>query len=268
MKILDLDMDYFMEYVAYHVSDNETERLSEEGYGDSVWTEYKVRSFLENNLGLSKHNKIRGRIVSGHNKALLYWKELIATKKLVAPFEVIHVDSHADLGLGFLSHQYILNALLGFSVEKRPLHNQYINSSGDFCEESIGDYLLFAIAYRWISRLTYCANPKGDKNDYLWCTLKNFEETDVDESPTSKTIQLLYNPNMDLPKRNDTMATKNDYLRKSIKEPEVPFLIIPTIDDVKFGGDFDFAVMAQSPNYTPASADFIMDVFREYIIEE
>ena len=36
---------------------------------------------------------------------------------------------------------------------------------------------------------------------------------------------------------------------------------------VKFDGNFDYAVMAQSPNYTPASADFILDIFREYIEE-
>jgi len=52
-----------------------------------------------------------------------------------------------------------------------------------------------------------------------------------------------------------------------VKEPEIPFLIIPTIEDVKYNGDFDFIVMAQSPNYTPASADYIMDVLREYIEE-
>ena len=28
-----------------------------------------------------------------------------------------------------------------------------------------------------------------------------------------------------------------------------------------------YAVLAQSPNYTPASADYIMDIFREYIEE-
>ena len=44
-------------------------------------------------------------------------------------------------------------------------------------------------------------------------------------------------------------------------------LIIPKIEDVKFDGKFDYAVMAQSPNYTPASADFILDIFREYIEE-
>lgn len=43
--------------------------------------------------------------------------------------------------------------------------------------------------------------------------------------------------------------------------------IIPTVKDVQFSGDFDFALLAQSPNYTPASADFIMDIFREYIEE-
>ena len=43
--------------------------------------------------------------------------------------------------------------------------------------------------------------------------------------------------------------------------------IIPTIEDVSFDGDFEYAVLAQSPNYTPASADFIMDIFREYIEE-
>lgn len=44
-------------------------------------------------------------------------------------------------------------------------------------------------------------------------------------------------------------------------------MIIPSIQDVKYDGDFDFVVLAQSPNYTPASADFIMDIVREYIVE-
>ena len=62
-------------------------------------------------------------------------------------------------------------------------------------------------------------------------------------------------------------AYKKQYLEGAIKDPEVELLIIPTIDDVRFAGDFDYAVMAQSPNYTPASGDFIMDIFREYIEE-
>ena len=62
-------------------------------------------------------------------------------------------------------------------------------------------------------------------------------------------------------------ASNVKYLEGAIKDPEVELLIIPTIEDVKFDGNFDYAVMAQSPNYTPASADFILDIFREYIEE-
>ena len=57
------------------------------------------------------------------------------------------------------------------------------------------------------------------------------------------------------------------YIDASQKEPEVPFRIIPTVEAVKYNGDFDFIVFAQSPNYTPRSADYIIEVIRDYIDE-
>ena len=53
MIVLDLDMDYFMEMVATNISFETTERLSEDEYGGSVWTECRVRQFLEQNLGVN-----------------------------------------------------------------------------------------------------------------------------------------------------------------------------------------------------------------------
>lgn len=268
MKILDLDMDYFMRLVATSISETETGRLPESEYGDCIWTEGEVRAFLENNLGLSKEEKIRGRVVAGHNESLFFWKELIEKRKLTTPFDVIHVDSHADLGLGYSSWIYILNNLLYYPVEKRPQHAEYIDCFGHTKAEGVGDYLLFAIAYRWISSITYCGNPCGECDDYLVDILKDFKENYIWDKPVENTIQLLYNPDMDFPEYNDSDYIKCSYIKNSRKEPEVPLLIIPSIEDVKFNGDYDYAVMAQSPNYTPASADFIMDIFREYIIEE
>ena len=72
MKVLDLDMDYFMKSVAIFINESEPERLPEEDYGDSVWSEREVRNFLEVNLGLSKQNRIRGRVVAGHNESLFF----------------------------------------------------------------------------------------------------------------------------------------------------------------------------------------------------
>ena len=62
-------------------------------------------------------------------------------------------------------------------------------------------------------------------------------------------------------------SKKEKYLRDGIKEPEVPLLIIPTIEDVNFNGEFDYISLAQSPNYTPSSADFIIEIIKEYIEE-
>ena len=72
---------------------------------------------------------------------------------------------------------------------------------------------------------------------------------------------------MDRHKYDDIDILKQQYFKVGDKDPEIPFTIIPTVEDVRYEGDFDFVVMAQSPNYTPASADFIMEIFREYIEE-
>ncbi len=265
LKVLDLDMDYFMETVA-HTPFSVSERLDEKDYGNSVWSEKRVREFLEHNLGLSKKRKVPGRVVVGHNESLFFWEELISKGKLEDPFEVIHVDSHADLGLGCASADFLQGAILTLPVESRRRIRNY-EFNGKIENINIGDYLLWAIAYRMISKLTYCANPNNEKNDYCWDTLKDFHENFIWDKPISNYIQLKYNQNMELPKYNSEEVYKKKYLEGAMKEPEVELRIIPTINDVKFDGDFDFAVIAQSPNYTPVSADFILEIFKEYIIE-
>lgn len=265
MRVLDVDMDYFMTEIA-HTPYSSMERLDEGYYGGSVWPADKVRLFWEKNLGLSKEHKIPGRVVCGHNESLFFWEELIQSGKLIEPFDVIHVDSHADLGLGDPSGDFLQSMFLSLPIATRRRIRDY-EFNNQIKGISIGDYLLWAIAYRMISSITYCANPNGDKNDYLWDTLKDFQEEYIWDKPIKNYIQLKYNREMEMPKYNSSDNYKKRYLQGAIKDPEVELLIIPSIEDVRFSGDFDYAVLAQSPNYTPESADFIMDIFREYIDE-
>ena len=174
MRVLDVDMDYFMTEIA-HTPYSSMERLDEGYYGGSVWPADKVRLFLEKNLGLSKEHKIPGRVVCGHNESLFFWEELIQSGKLIEPFDVIHVDSHADLGLGDPSGDFLQSMFLSLPIATRRRIRDY-EFNNQIKGISIGDYLLWAIAYRMISSITYCANPNGDKNDYLWDTLKDFQE--------------------------------------------------------------------------------------------
>lgn len=69
-------------------------------------------------------------------------------------------DSHADLGLGCSSSDFLQSAFLTLPVETR----RRIRDDDEGVGISIGDYLLWAAAYKMVSKITYCANPNGDKN--------------------------------------------------------------------------------------------------------
>ena len=254
MKMLDIDMDYFLDYPVNCRSHNSDERVNIIECEKSVWSEKRVRRFLENNLGLSKDKKIKGRIVKGHNESLFFWKELLDNQQIVAPFSVVHIDSHADLGCGSVGGLlHVLDELIYWSVDIRArCCNEEFEVDGKFYKVDIGDYLLFATAYRWISDLTYCGNPHHDSGDVPPQIL-------VKKLPDYEFKKTIYT--------SIKIVPRNDADRDIVDEPEIPFTIIPNEEDVRYNGDFDYMVLAQSPNYTPANADYIRDVFKDYMEE-
>lgn len=50
-------------------------------------------------------------------------------------------------------------------------------------------------------------------------------------------------------------------------EPEIPYRAYARPGDFSAGAAYDLASMAISPRYAPAEADFIAEIFREYIRE-
>lgn len=153
-RVLDIDMKYFLDKVPELSNDYILDRPTEEEFGMYVWSEERVRDFLEKNLGLSKERKLKGRIVVWNSKVLDFWKGLIVDSKLETPFEVIHVDSHVDLGTGYSLPYYIMDTLLKYPIEERMENSKY-DAVGICRGVGIGDYLLFAIAYRWVSKLLF-----------------------------------------------------------------------------------------------------------------
>ncbi len=255
MRVLDIDMDYFVYNIAQWISQDSELRLSDKDY--PVWERNDVIAFLEQNLGLRKDQKIRGKIVQHHFEVLYYWRQLITGGELQTPFEVIHVDSHADLGLGSGAWVFIFEKLLGIDVSDRAKVETYKERFSGYKEPSICDFLLFAIAFRWISKITYIHNPKLDYLDYLPYILKGCVEP-------NDTIQLPHNtPAYDM---NDKIK-RRVFLAKATLEPEVKFEAIKELKHIKYNGDFEFLTLSISPNYTPESADFIIDIINEYISE-
>ena len=101
------------------------------------------------------------------------------------------------------------------------------------------NYLLFALAFRWVSRLSYVRNPKSHQD-----IPKQLLNLDGDIHLRSFISQM--------------MEGKNG------KEPVIPFDVYDDYTQFNTKG-YDFVTMAQSPRYAPASADKIMKIVERYI---
>jgi hypothetical protein len=276
--ILDLDLDFFVWPVAHwrgrtgRLEDNECEYLASES---------EVRSFLEQRCHLRRNPRIPGQQFVEHRDAFTVWRRWLQDGKLHAPFGVMHVDAHADLGLGDGGWVYLVAELLAFPVDKRSeprLGSDALNSS---------NYLAFAIANRWVRDLTYVfpTNPFPPRR----------VRTEASGTPSpEETIRKLYlatNPHHleDQPPVEDLVHMhfqNNDWKTGLIElkqyrpedtsalvvakeapaplraEPVVPFHLTPS-------GAFEFSafthiVVAQSPQFTPKSADKLLSVIADY----
>ena len=234
MKVLDLDMDFFLSGPCPLASPGarppEDSAIS--------WSEEEVRAFLEENCGLSRQHPIPGCIFETHDRALDFWQELLISGKLSSPFFCAHVDTHSDLAFGPPGPDFVLMAVLSRRPEERTNLAGY--RKGKKLDEA--NYLLFASAFRWFSELVYVRNPKS---------LQDVPQRLLD-------------------------ADGNLFLRSSVsallegingREPVIPFRQEDDWKAFKENG-FSFASLAQSPRYAPRHADFIMDIFREYIEEK
>ena len=232
MKVLDLDMDFFLSGPCPMAAYGERPAAD----AASSWREADVRAFLEERCGLSRARRIPGAVFETHDRALDFWAREIAAGRLTAPFECVHVDTHSDLAFGPPGPDFALRAVLSRRPEARAAIGAY--RAGKKLDEA--NYLLFAAAFRWLSRLTYVRNPKSLE--------------DVPE-------RLLTS--------EDCIALRSDVsaLMEAVngREPPVPFRRIDDWRDFREDG-FAFATLAQSPRYAPRHADFIMDVFTDYVV--
>ena len=108
MKVLDLDMDFFLTDACPLAPLGERPPEScARPYGDE-----QVIAFLEEHCGLSRAHPVPGRIFDTHDKALDFWLAQMEAGKLQPPFDVVHVDTHSDLAFGPPGTDFVLKAVL------------------------------------------------------------------------------------------------------------------------------------------------------------
>lgn len=226
MRALDIDMDFFLSGPCELAVPGER---PPDGAAQP-WTETEVRAFLENNCGLSKYRPVPGAIFETHDMALDYWQAHGAF-----PMHVTHIDTHSDLGIGRPGPAFVLESVITLVPDRRGDIAEYREKKR--LDEA--NYLLFAVAFRWISSLDNVRNPNSRPDMPAFCR----KNTLMLESSAGRLLPMLNH-----------------------HEPEIPFNVYENWQTFKADAPYDFATMAISPRYAPESADFIIDIFREYIV--
>lgn len=265
--ILDLDLDFFG-FPPLHHQEHEEGRPAESEF-KHLADETEVRRFLERNCHLSTRNRILGRQVVEHVDAFFTWKEWIQQGRLTAPFAVVHVDAHSDLGAGIgLTCHYIETELLALPLHKRSSPRFDVNDG-----ITSANYLVAVIANRWISRLTYVypVDPLPESSENAEFNRMRTLLTQINEDPEPELPR-------DLPpwcfqdddRTHIQLAHRRseDFLKSECApvhlEPSVPFECTKSTE-FEFSG-FTHMVLAQSPKYIPESTDHLMSIISEYFI--
>lgn len=231
MRVLDLDMDFFLSDPCplAPLGERPDESCA------SMWSEEEIVRFLEEQCGLSREHPVPGAIFDTHDKALDYWQARLDEGSLQAPFEVVHVDTHSDLAFGPPGTGYVLNVVLS----RLPSQRADIALYRKGVELDEANYLLFALAFRWISRLAYVRNPKSHQD---------IPRQLLDGEGNIRLRSFI----------SQMMEGKNG------PEPVIPFDVYDDYRQFKQTG-YDFVTMAQSPRYAPRSADKIMEIVGRYV---
>ena len=231
MRVLDLDMDFFLSDPCplAPLGERPDESCA------SMWSEEEIVRFLEEQCGLSRERPVPGAIFDTHDKALDYWQARLDEGSLQAPFEVVHVDTHSDLAFGPPGTGYVLNVVLS----RLPAQRADIALYRKGVELDEANYLLFALAFRWISRLAYVRNPKSHQD---------IPRQLLDAEGNIRLRSFI----------SQMMEGKNG------PEPVIPFDVYEDYRQFQQTG-YDFVTMAQSPRYAPRSADRIMEIVGRYV---
>lgn len=231
IKVLNLDIDAFVTPIALYRGPDDG-RLSAEDY--SCRTPDEFRQYLEKGCGLSRTNKPRGCIVTQHDELFPVWRSLIASGDMESSVHLYHLDAHDDLGggLGDDSHEEVQSRVLLKPVESRP-HVPWSAMNS-------GNYLLYALACRWISALTLIRHPED-----FQAVPKNLLSDD------GKHIQL-------------RPWSQGAPVTAASREPSIPLDVIP-IDDFAMQEEPSWVFVATSPVFTPPASDALIEVVREYL---
>lgn len=251
MRVLDIDLDIFVTPIN-HI--NSSFRLADEEH--ELTPQAIIDQFIIEKCGLSTTTPTPGAAFEEHDELFDVLKYLINSKQLLAPFELVHVDAHADLGMGQWSpFEYLLTDLMHKPVHERadPLRgHQGLNR---------GTVTLFIAACEWLSKLHYVHHP-DDGEDFRELLL----HWDVEKEQLSLQIPTCSQDDMNRIKSSGMPTDRWGRLSNCCSTGRLIPFELSTLDSYAEPGKFDFVFLTRSPGFTPPKADAVFERIRSFIM--
>lgn len=252
VRVLDLDLDFFLNGAAHYVQKSD-KRLSDDEY--RPWTDKQVRDYLEKHLKLRTDKKIPAILCVNHDEVLYHCEKLICEKWVAAPFDLVHVDAHADMGMGSDAWVEILELASNGELVKRQFRTNC------FEKADYDNYVSYMLLLRMLASLTYVYNADGGDDVFSGFLCDGGKKIGVPVWPGNE-------EGFEQTKKqwlSDVMSSMHDYQRgDGDLEPVVPFEEI-CADAYCESGKYDWAFLAQSPNFTPKASDRLISVVGDYL---
>jgi hypothetical protein len=205
---------------------------------------------------LNPDQPIPGCVVAEHDEVFDIWKRLIESKRLEVPFDLVHVDAHADMGMGFgdASVSYIMGELLHNPISQRSRPQR-----GSHKGLMPSNYVAFAMACGWIRSFTYVHHPNLVRENAGLHDIPNSYFKDF--NPRNDELQFkAVNPESVNGNRRPTSEDVVDM------GPQIPITLVPT-HEFNWKKPFSYAFVAKSPRYAPATSDKLLATLGRFVAE-
>ncbi|MCK6546511.1 UPF0489 family protein [Myxococcota bacterium] len=222
-----------------------------------------VRTFAEDQCRLDLRAPCAGSAFEHDDGTFDALAALIARGALVPPFELVHVDAHADLGVGEHDHSF---ARISGDLLHRPVATRSTGVRSGFGALSFGNWLAYALACRWIDRLTIVRHPKaGDDLHAGYFT--EYVQPEWQRPPARRELSLRMQPLTPAELESGAWRRTGRWghvLDTPVEAPLIPTTIVAR-DALALDHAPDFLLLCQSPGYSPRSADRIFRNLRKYL---
>lgn len=245
--VVSIDVDYF-------VKPKVVDARSCDGRPNDI--DHVVRSidyvdeFLKQRCLLSPDKRVVGRAAIDHISAFFALHDWIRQGLLKPPFKLVHIDAHADLGYGDSGYTEILEDILLRPPEDR---------ASDLKELSLGNWLAYAIAARWIAEVIFLREPDPGRDPELlsvyFTASDNFSELLM-----KPMVESQYYRAMEFQKRHEFASLPTE-------ERAVPWHQLAEVD-FTLTKPPDFVFTCMSPQYAPPMCDTLFALIRKMIKED